>query len=75
MKHNLIPADICRLLLVMLFRFTTKFDPQGYCITLTTSPQVDLRRGDFRFREAHIKNPDNKTVPEGVMQGLTYHRL
>ena len=21
-------------------------------------------------REAHIKNPNNKTVPEGVMQGL-----
>ena len=26
----------------------------------------------FFFREAHIKNPNNKTVPEGVMQGLLY---
>ena len=22
------------------------------------------------LREAHIKNPNNKTLPEGVMQGL-----
>ena len=39
------------------------------------SPQVDLRRGISASvfstsREAHIKNPNNKTVPEGVMQGL-----
>ena len=41
------------------------------------SPQFDLRRGvsasvffSSPLREAHIKNPNNKTVPEGVMQGL-----
>ena len=44
----------------------------GYVIVFV-SPQVDLRRGFFQFplREAHIKNPNNKTVPEGVMQGLS----
>ena len=42
---------------------------------LTCAGGFPLPFFQFPLREAHIKNPNNKTVPEGVMQGLSWRLI